>query len=113
MGEHDQTMTHEEQFKPCPFCGGEVDPRGWLQNGGVRGPECNGCGATAPNLSVWETRHFVAFKATPGETVHIDLREVAPDTIPGIEVEIVGEVVVDSQIEEDMYKEYFRGEGYP
>ncbi|KKL14100.1 hypothetical protein LCGC14_2519170 [marine sediment metagenome] len=68
---------------------------------------------------------LVAFKATPGETVHIDLREVDPDTIPEGEPTLDGIIKdvaaagglspddADSQIEEDMYKEYFRGEGYP
>ncbi len=37
----------------CPFCGGSVNPDGWLRNDGVRGPECNECGTTAPSLKVW------------------------------------------------------------
>ncbi len=40
----------------CPFCGGEVDPTGWLRGDGARGPECNDCGATAPSMEVWATR---------------------------------------------------------
>ncbi len=35
---------------PCPFCDGQVDPEG------LRGPECENCGATAPNLGTWNTR---------------------------------------------------------
>ncbi|AIR90479.1 hypothetical protein [Pseudomonas cremoricolorata] len=37
----------------CPFCGGKVDPEGWLNGAGQRGPECEGCGATAPSLALW------------------------------------------------------------
>lgn len=48
----------------CPFCGGEVDPEGWL---GVeedpitgdalrRGPECMTCGSTSPDMTTWNTR---------------------------------------------------------
>jgi hypothetical protein len=40
----------------CPFCGGEVDPEGWLSGNGERGPECETCGATAPSLKRWNTR---------------------------------------------------------
>lgn len=50
--------------RPCPFCGGEVDPEG---NPGrdedpetgdalVRGPECMTCGATAPDTATWNQR---------------------------------------------------------
>lgn len=42
--------------KRCPFCNGKVDPRGWLGSGGVRGPECDGCGATALTIEAWEKR---------------------------------------------------------
>lgn len=41
---------------PCPFCGGEVDPTGWLRGDGTRGPECNYCGATARSMEAWQTR---------------------------------------------------------
>lgn len=40
----------------CPFCGGEVDPEGWLRNDGVAGPECDTCGATAPSIGAWNAR---------------------------------------------------------
>lgn len=40
---------------PCPFCGGQVDPEGWLRGDGVRGPECESCGATAPTIGVWNS----------------------------------------------------------
>jgi hypothetical protein len=45
---------------PCPFCGGQVDPAGWLgqNNAGVitSGPECDGCGATTETLEIWNKR---------------------------------------------------------
>lgn len=44
------------KLKPCPFCGGEVDPEGWLSNNDLRGPECNGCGATTCDVASWEMR---------------------------------------------------------
>ncbi|MCG8907317.1 hypothetical protein [Pseudomonas sp. DP-17] len=50
----------EQKHSPCPFCGGEVDPTGWLRGDGVRGPECDGCGATAPSMEVWEQRAALA-----------------------------------------------------
>lgn len=40
----------------CPFCGGTVDPQGWLRGDGKRGPECNDCGATAPSMEAWNKR---------------------------------------------------------
>ena len=49
--------------KPCPFCGGKVDPTGWLRNDGVRGPECD-CGATAVSMQAWDNRVDVV---TPAE----------------------------------------------
>lgn len=44
------------KYKPCPFCGGECDPKGWLQNNGLKGPECKRCGSTAPSIKIWEMR---------------------------------------------------------
>lgn len=48
---------------PCPFCGGAVDPTGWLSQDAFgiqrRGPECDGCGATAPYLHTWNMRTTV------------------------------------------------------
>lgn len=41
---------------PCPFCGGEVDPHGWLDGYGNEGPECEQCGATARSLDDWNRR---------------------------------------------------------
>ncbi len=45
-----------KELKPCPFCGREVDPAGWLQHGGCRGPECMDCGATADSVEAWNRR---------------------------------------------------------
>ncbi|MBG6287715.1 hypothetical protein I5I61_09690 [Pseudomonas nitroreducens] len=50
----------EQKHSACPFCGGEVDPTGWLRGDGVRGPECDDCGATAPSIEVWEQRSHLA-----------------------------------------------------
>ena len=44
------------RVKPCPFCGGRCDPKGWLNGDGVRGPECEGCGATAVDVYAWNFR---------------------------------------------------------
>lgn len=48
---------------PCPFCGGAVDPTGWLSEdiygSQCRGPECDGCGVTAPNIEIWNSRTTV------------------------------------------------------
>jgi ParB-like chromosome segregation protein Spo0J len=41
---------------PCPFCGGGVDPKGWIDSKGERGPECKKCAATTPSLEVWNSR---------------------------------------------------------
>lgn len=49
-----------EELKPCPFCGGKVDPTGWLTGYGETGPECEECGATAPTLEIWNNRPRVA-----------------------------------------------------
>lgn len=44
-------------IKPCPFCGSEdVDPIGWLDGSGRRGPECSDCGATARSKEGWNKR---------------------------------------------------------
>lgn len=45
-----------EELKNCPFCGGKCDPKGWLRNDGVRGPECEDCGASAESVERWNTR---------------------------------------------------------
>jgi len=49
-------MTDRPKLEACPFCGGQVDPNGWLRNDGVRGPECEQCGATAESIEAWNTR---------------------------------------------------------
>lgn len=56
-----------DDHKPCPFCGGAVDPEGWLgtkpnpdapcaTGEEYRGPECEDCGATAPDMETWNRR---------------------------------------------------------
>ena len=42
--------------KECPFCGGPVDPTGWKGQDDLRGPECEQCGATAPDMETWNSR---------------------------------------------------------
>lgn len=49
-------MNTNHDALPCPFCGGEVDPEGWLGGDGRRGPECNDCGATADSMEAWNRR---------------------------------------------------------
>lgn len=46
-------MTSE--LKPCPLCGGAVDPEGWISCN-RKGPECEECGATANSVMEWNTR---------------------------------------------------------
>lgn len=46
----------KDALLPCPFCGGECDPEGWLDGNGRRGPECNECGATADTVEDWNRR---------------------------------------------------------
>ncbi len=54
-------------WETCPFCGGSVDPKGWIghkldpdaPNGlgeEYFGPECESCGATAPDQETWNRR---------------------------------------------------------
>lgn len=45
-----------DKLKSCPFCGGKVDPKGWLDKEGNRGPECEGCGAAIDTVELWNTR---------------------------------------------------------
>ncbi len=59
-------MTSTEKNAPCPFCGGRVDPEGWLRGDGVRGPECESCGATAPTLAVWNSAQLAELEALHG-----------------------------------------------
>jgi hypothetical protein len=59
---------------PCPFCGGKCDPDGWLGGGGLRGPECENCGATADSLAGWNRRASLApVSAQPDEGTMLHL----------------------------------------
>lgn len=44
------------KLKPCPFCGGEADPKGWMSSDGAQGPACDSCGATANSADEWNAR---------------------------------------------------------
>lgn len=44
------------ELKPCPFCGGEADPKGWMSSDGAHGPACDSCGATANSADEWNAR---------------------------------------------------------
>lgn len=57
------------QLKPCPFCGGRCDPYGWMTNGGIRGPECEDCGATATNVGAWNMRAEELWNRRPDPVV--------------------------------------------
>jgi hypothetical protein len=54
-----------EVLLPCPFCGStDIDAKGWMNGEGKTGPECEGCGATAESVDLWNTRPL----ATEGPT---------------------------------------------
>lgn len=74
-------MTDQLEKKPCPFCGGEVDPMGWMgyesDSTTVRtGPECDSCGATAPSMTVWNTRKVDSKAPTAAEASTLVLTPV-------------------------------------
>lgn len=61
-----------EELKPCPFCGGEADPEGWMNGDGECGPECESCGATASSVIVWNRRaELAALKALSAENQRV------------------------------------------
>lgn len=62
-------MSDSPMLVDCPFCGAvdmrsdenadvrmQIDPEGWLNGEGKRGPACIRCGATAPSAEVWNRR---------------------------------------------------------
>lgn len=42
-----------KKLKACRNCGGKCDPAGWMRGDGLQGPECEGCGITAPDVESW------------------------------------------------------------
>lgn len=44
------------ELKPCPFCGGEADPAGWMRGDGKTGPACDNCGGACESIEMWNTR---------------------------------------------------------
>lgn len=70
---------------PCPFCGGQVDPEGWLRGDGMRGPECDSCGATAPNLALWNGAQPAQHHQ--GEPVALPARKSQPTELSDVFVD--------------------------
>lgn len=60
------TRVKDIECLPCPFCGGECDPEGWLDGNGERGPECETCGATTTTVNTWNHRVNPLRDATKG-----------------------------------------------
>ena len=49
-----------KELKNCPFCGStDIDPEGWMNGEGKKGPVCNNCGASADSIDWWNTRASV------------------------------------------------------
>ena len=108
----------------CPFCGSEsVDPKGWLRNDGVSGPECDGCGATAESVEIWNTRALPAPGAAPpagtsnlkmllsrtSETMdYLAQREAAPAE-PAQDGALVEEAKEAAQAARDGHRDYYFG----
>jgi hypothetical protein len=62
---------------PCAHCGGEVDPQGWFNSVGERGPECDRCGVTAPDKAAWNQRAAPPMgKCQPRWPSEAELREM-------------------------------------
>lgn len=76
-----------EELKPCPFCGGECDATGWLRGDGTRGPECEGCGATAASVEDWNRR------AQPAEAEGVE--------VVGYRVSMPGEPELGTWLDEE------------
>jgi len=66
------TMDAEPDWLPCAHCGGIADPKGWLRNDGIAGPECEECGVTAPDKATWNRRSHLAPRAVMGEAICAD-----------------------------------------
>jgi hypothetical protein len=68
----------EPDWLPCAHCGGEVDPQGWFDSVGERGPECDRCGVTAPDKAAWNQRAALPMgECQPRWPSEAELREMA------------------------------------
>jgi len=68
--EHDWPLPDDAGLEPCPFCGSkDIDPEGWASTD-KKGPACDGCGALAETVEIWNTRYLQAVKP--------DIEKVAP-----------------------------------
>lgn len=69
------------KLQPCPFCGSQdVDPEGWLSNGGKKGPACDDCGGSADSVERWNTRPLTTPSPQPsGQIAEIRARHEATE----------------------------------
>jgi hypothetical protein len=68
------TATKQTELLPCRNCGGQCDPTGWMCGDGSKGPECEGCGITTPDVESWNKL----------------MAQSAPEPVQGEAVEVVG-----------------------
>lgn len=72
-------MAEQRDLLPCPFCGGDPDPREWASNKApgdlvFYGPGCSKCGSTAQSPEEWNRRILPPsaapsqFEAEPGQS---------------------------------------------
>ena len=73
------------ELKPCPFCGGEADPKGWMSSDGAQGPACDSCGATANSADEWNAR--ASSPANHVEDVRAMVAAPSSAGVDGLEVE--------------------------
>ncbi len=59
------TQTSETELLPCPFCGGEADPKEVAYTKADEdhkiihhNPACTKCGGEAKSVKLWNTRNF-------------------------------------------------------
>lgn len=98
----DEPPDGSEGHAACPFCGGAVDPQGWLNGMDERGPECSKCGATAPSLAVWDKRH-VQLTGEIRDNGYKNMYESAADALAAVadalEIKEQGEITPDDLLE--------------